>query len=600
MKTLKNIGWLLGFFLIPMTVVAQEFTATANVSEIPLDSRFRLTYTLDNMESEDFRAPNFSPFQASGPSTSRNMSWVNGKVNQSFTYTYTLAPTEEGEFTIPPATVKSDGKVVKSNAVTIKVVPAGTAATPNNNRPNNNNNSADDGLDDQIRQNLFVRVIPSKRSVYEGEQITLTYKLYYALTLDDLSILKTPTFDGFLSHEIELGDGQRKVESYNGQNYNTQPIRQVALFPGRSGEFRIDPMELQALVLVRKNDPGYFFPRTERIKHEFKSNATTIEVKPLPLSGQPASFTGAVGQFDFDASYDKTSTQVDDPITLKISVSGKGNIKLIDVPRLDFPQSFEVYDPKIKESISEKSYTVSGSKTYEYLLIPRGGGTFELPDITFSYFDPKTGKYISRTEKGPVVEVEGDAVNNSNFPNTGNFSKEEVALLGDDIKYIKTGSIQSGSPAFITRPLFHLLTWLPLFLGILLPVIHRQRKRMLGDTVRLKSRKAGKEASKRMSTARKMMQSGDDQAFYGEVRQSILGYMADKFNLQNVELSRNGIRKVLADHHISSRVSEEVVTLIDDCEMAMYAGTAATADKEKLIRNASTLIGELEHEIKNQ
>ena len=577
--------------LTPLLAEGQQFRATADRSEVALDGKFRLTYTLENLEAEDFRPPNFAGFQPRGPSRSSNMSWVNGKVTQSITYTYTVSPTKEGEFEIGPATVKVDGQVMKSNPVKIKVTPAGTASAPGSNPGNQNNGNRNADLDQQIRENLFVRAIPSKTSVYEGEQVTLTYKLFYALTLDDLNIKSMPNFDGFLSHEIDLGDAgsKRKVEQYNGRNFNTQPIHQSALFPSRNGTFTIEPMELTGAILVRQNDPGSFFPRTERIKYDFTSNGVTIEVKPLPAS-RPSTFNGAVGQFDFSAGYDKTETQVDDPITLKIRISGSGNLKLIDVPDLDFPQSFEVYDPKIKESISKKSYTVNGSKTFEYLIIPRGGGEFKLPDIKFTYFDPKQEKYLSRIASGPTVQVEGAALD-PGFPG-GGFGKEDVTLLGDDIKFIKTSKlIAAGSTAnFITRPLFHVLTWLPVGMALFLPLIFRSRRRWKRDVIGMKSKKAHREAERRMAHAKKLMHEGQDREFYSEVVKSIWTYLADRFNVDQSDLSRSSVTNLLEARQVDTETTDQLLRLIDDCEMAVYAPGAVSSSKEEILQHASDLI----------
>jgi len=582
---------------------AQSFKATTDRSEIAMDRAVRVTYTFENVEVDDFNPPNFSPFEAFGPSQSRNMSWVNGKVSQTLTYTYTLKPSREGEFEIPAAVARLDGEIQKSNPVSIKVVPAGTAATPNNNGGQNNNRNQSNDLEQQISDNLFIRAIPSKTSVYEGEQITLTYKLYFALTLDDLSIMKMPSYEGFLSHDIELPEGEsaRKVETFNGQQFNTQSIHQVALFPSKNGSYTIEPMELQSFILIRKNDPGFFFPRTERIRHEFKSSSVNINVKPLPAAGRPASFTGAVGKYDFSATYDKTETLVDDPITLKIKVSGKGNIKLIDIPDMDFPQSFEIYDPKIKESISKKSYTVSGSKSYEYLIIPRGGGSFQFPDISFTYFDVSKGEYVTKTETGPLISVEGDEISPQNYP-SGGLNKEEVELLGEDIRFIKTTGLASVSATqnLITRPIFHIFTWLPLFLAMFLPFIYRQRKKVLGDVSGQKSKKALKAALKKLELARKLMSAGDDRAYYDAVSKSVWGYLADKFDVQNTELSKENMIHLMKEKGTDDMLSQEVIGLIDNCEMAVYAPMAVGESKESLLVKAESLINRLEKEIERK
>ena len=592
---------LIGIMLTSVLGVAQsDFRAAADRTEVALDGVVRLTITMENLDTDGYSPPDFTGFEAYGPNQSRNMSWVNGKVNQTLSYTYTLKPTAVGDFVISPALLNVKGKVRKTNPVSIKVVAAGTSTGQNNHQHNNSNSSQEDQLQAQIRESLFVRVIPSKIRAYEGEQITLTYKLYYSLSLDDLSILKMPTFDGFLSYDIELSDNQqaRKVESYKGRQFNTQPIHQVAIFANKSGTFTIDPIELTSIILIRSNDPGFLFPRTERRKHEFKGHGVTLNIVPLPMEGRPASFRGAVGQYDFETSYDKTETQVDDPITLKIKVAGNGNIKLLDLPDIQFPQSFEVYDPKVKESISRKSYSVNGNKQWEYLIIPRGGGSFQLPDISFSYFDTKTEEYVTQIQNGPLVEVQGSALNPQNYPG-GGFNKEEVALLSSDIRFIKTGKYlpTAATVQFITRPLFHILTWLPILLTMFLPIVYHQRLRRSGDVALMKSKKAHKEANRRMKAARKLMTSDDDKSFYNEIVKSIWGYLADKFDLRNVDLSKENMRSVMDDHGITEELQHATQQLIDTCEMAIYAPVASQEGKGNLVEHATDIIKRIEKEI---
>ncbi len=605
---LTNMRWvtLLCSLLISFSAFSQHpnFRATANKSQVPLNGTVRVTFTLENVKASGFQPPKFTDFDAYGPSTGNNMSWVNGKMTQSTTYTYTLKPQKEGEFNIEPAFAKIEGKLSKSNTVSIKVV-AATAAQNNQGNANNNSRntqpsaSNDANIQQQIKEALFVRAIPSKREVFEGEQLTITYKVYYRLSLEDMSILKMPSFDGFLSHDIEITDEkrQRKVETYNGQQFNTSTFHQIALFPSRTGEFTIKPMELQSVISIRQNDPRSWFPRIEHIKHELKSNGFKVKVNPLPVAGKPAGYTGAVGKLNFSASYDKTETKVDDPITLKIKVSGQGNIKLIDVPVIDLPQSFEVYDPKIKENISKKSYTVNGSKSYEYLIIPRGGGEFQFPDINFSYFDLDSKQYVTKSAPGPLITVEGEAISNQDFSNSG-LNKEEIQLLGDDIKFIKTGDfIEPNSQAnIISKPIFHLLTWVPLFFALFIPFLYRQRKKQNSDLALVKSKKAHKEAAKRMAAAKKLI-GGEDSAFYNEIVKSIWGYLADKFNIPAADLSKDKALSTLTNNGISEALQKETSDLIDQCEMAIYAPLTATDSREVIIQKAEHLISELHNEI---
>ncbi len=597
---------LLSFLCLSFNLVAQNpnFTASIDRSEVPLNRTFKVTYTVSNANAKSFTAPNFTPFQSLGQSSSTSMNYVNGKMSQSKSYIFTLKPTKEGTFKIPPAAAIIDGKNAKTNSVNIKVV-AATAQNNNGNSGNNRQGNASTNnkdLETQIRENLYARVVPSKTSIYEGEQITVSYKMLYRVSLQDISIIKSPSFDGFLSHEIELTQDKmtKKVEEFRGQQYNSSLFKQYAIFPTKAGSYKIDPMKLESVVAIERQTRSWF-PQIEHMKVEVASNPLNITVKPLPTAGKPSNFTGAVGDFKFNVEYDKTETQVDEPITLKIKVSGTGNVKLLDIPEFELPSSFEVYDPKIKESITKKSYTVGGSKAYEYLIIPRGGGEFQFPDINFSYFDLKTEKYVSRNFEGPLIKVEGEALENTGgFTNNGNISKEDIELLSSDIKFIKTaiptGKISAKSN-LITRPIFHLFTWLPLLLMAFLPIANAKRKRENKDVALVKRKKAHKEAAKRMALAKKLMSGSDTKAFYNEVVKSIWGYIGDKFNIPVADLSKSKAVEVLTQKDVNESIIANTSKLIDDCEMAIYAPSAVGDSKEMILNKASELIENLEKEI---
>ncbi|MEZ5009342.1 MAG: BatD family protein [Chitinophagales bacterium] len=591
---------LLVMLTLGATAQSDNFIATANRSEVPLNGTVQITYTISNANAKAFTPPNFTPFESLGQSTSTSMNYINGKMSQTKSYIFTLRPTQEGDFTIPPAGAIIDGKNAKTNPIEIKV----TAATAQNNNPQQGNNSGNKDIEGQIKDNLFVRVFPSKTSVYEGEQVTLSYKILTRLEqLQDFSIMKSPSYDGFLSHEIELSADQKakKQEQFNGLPHYSILFKQDGIFPTKAGSYSLDPMETEFIVAVPRRTNSWF-QQYEQYKVDIKSNPLNIKVKPLPTAGKPANFTGAVGKFSFSVDYDKTETKVDDPITLKIKVSGTGNIKLLDVPDFELPQSFEVYDPKIAESITKKSYTIGGSKTYEYLIIPRGGGEFQFPDIEFSYFDLETEKYVTNSYPGPLVKVEGEAIESGGFTNT-NISKEEIELLSSDIKFIKTDvklKASSSQKNLISKPIFHVLTWFPLLFALFLPVINNRRKKLNSDEVLVKSKKAHKEAAKRMAKAKKLLSSGEDKTFYNEIVKSIWGYLADKFNIESADLSKKKAIDILTENQISDYLIKDTASLIDNCEMAIYAPSAVGESKGIMLSKAEELIENLEKEIKSK
>jgi len=529
------------------------------------------------------------------------MNFVNGKMSRSISFTFTLRPTKEGSFEIPPATANVNGKSVKSNPINITVI-AATANTPNPVNPTQPNapSQANGTIEEQIKANLFLKAIPNKNSVYEGEQISLTYKVLYFVNVQDYGITKEPTFNGMLSQNIELSENQkqRTIENFNGQQFNANILRQYAIFPTRSGSYTIDPMETEWLIAVERNSRS-FFRQYDQLKYDLISNPVKINVKPLPTANRPKDFNGIVGSdFTFDVTYDKTETKVDDPITLKIKIAGKGNIKLIGAPQFELPSSFEVYDPEIKENISQSAATISGSKSYDYLIVPRGGGEFQFPDITFSYFDIEKEQYITKTSKGPLVKVEGQAFeNNSN--NFTTITKEDVELLGEDIKFIKTNPIKlrANKKNIIARPIFHFFTWTPLLLAFFIPIIYRKRKEANKDQVKLKRKKAHKIAAKRLITAKKLVGEADDKAFYNEIVRSVWGYLADKFNISSADLSKERFNQIMQEKGLSNDLIKETTTLISTCEMAIYAPQSIAESKQSVLSKTELLIESLEKEI---
>lgn len=595
------IGLLL--FTLNLSAQTKGFIAKSNRSEVPLNQNFQVTYSFENVDGEAFQAPDFSPFNTLSQSSQQSMEFINGKMTRSVSYVFILRPTKEGEFEIPPATAKVDGKKAKSNALKIKVVPANTAQSTPSNPGQSNQGSTNQTIEDQIKDNLFLRAIPNKTTIYEGEQISLTYKVLYLVSVQDYIVTKEPAFNGLLSQDIELSEDQRqrKIEDFKGRQFYANYFKQYAVFPTSSGKFTIDPMEVEWIVSVERNSRS-FFRQYDQVRYNSKSNPINITVKPLPTANQPGDFTGVVGKdFTFSVDYDKTETKVDDPITLKIKIAGKGNIKLIGEPKFELPQSFEVYDPEIKESISKKSYTVNGSKSFEYLIVPRGGGEFQFPDITFSYFDLDTEKYVTKVEKGPLVKVEGEAISNFNNNTYNPVSKEEIELLGEDIKFIKTAPITftTKQKNIIARPIFHLFTWTPLFLALFLPIIYKRRKEANKDQVKVKSKKAHKIANKRLSKAEKLLATNDDKAYYNEIVKSIWGYLADKFNISAADLSKEKAIETLTQKQVSNHLIEDTSKLIDNCEMAIYAPQIVSESKQSIFVKATTLIENLEKEIGN-
>jgi hypothetical protein len=601
-KLTSSMLLFVALFCFSSSIMAQNngFIARANRTEVPLNQVVQVTYTFENVDQENFKPPSFDPFISLGQSQSSSMNFINGKMSKSISFIFTLRPTKEGSFEIPAATATVNGKNVKSNPINIKVVAATASTNPGYPPAPNPSGQTNGSIQDQIKENLFLKAIPSKTTVYEGEQISLTYKVLYLVDVQDYGIIKEPTFNGMLSQNIELTDeqSQRNIENFNGKQFYSNQFRQYAVFPTRSGNYTIDPMEVDWLVSIERNTRS-FFRQYEQVKYSSKSNPVKINVKPLPTANKPQDFNGVVGSdFTFSVEYDKTESSVDDPITLKIKIAGKGNIKLIGAPQFELPTSFEVYDPEIKESISQGAFTISGSKSFDYLIVPRGGGEFQFPDITFSYFDLKTERYVTKTSKGPLVKIEGKAFdpNNTSYQPV---SKEEVELLGEDIKYIKTHPVKlkASKKNLIARPIFHLFTWTPLLLAFFIPFIYKKRKEANKDQLKLKRKQAHKVAAKRLVMAKKLSETSDDKAFYNEIVKSIWGFLSDKFNLSSSDLSKETLVQMMQQKGVNADLIQETTSFISNCEMAIYAPQTILESKSNMVKKAEFLIENLEKEI---
>ncbi len=610
MKKQITIIFCLLFTLISAVGQDVRFRSTSSKKQVALNETLKFTITIENVVVKDFKPPQFKDFEAYGPSQQSSYNMFNGKVTQSKSFTYTLKPTKVGDFVIDAATGKIDGKAVKTNPISIKVGEA-TQNTQNNtssngnNRGNNysnNNSNTPRDIQSQLKEKMFVRVIPDKTTVFKGEQVTLTYKVYYSVRFRDVQVTKAPAYNGFLSQEIELSEDAQteQIEQYNGKRYTVQTFKRVALFPSRDGNLTIEPMELEGTIMIQKRDAFFnhpFFTTSEPYNHKFNSNTLKINVKPLPTNA-PLAFTGAVGKYDFSVEADKTETDADDPITLKVKIKGEGNIKLIDLKKPELPQSFEVYDPKIKESISKKSTKIRGSKTYEYLIIPRAGGTYEIPRLTFSFFDLNTKKYITKNSEALTINVKGDAATVQSNSNTG-LSKEEIKLLGDDIRYIKQGALSNRAKGALIKKPVAIAGWvLPLLLLIPLVFVRAQKKKEWSDTITTKRKKAGKEASKRLSAAKKLMLTEEDKPFYDEILRTIWTYCSDKLNIDPSDLSKLNIREQLINKNVNEETIGKLKVLIDSCEMSLFAGLKDQS-KDQVYSDAESIINELENQLKS-
>ena len=606
-------GLILGNFLAAGSpVLAQEVTFTASAPEVVrVGEQFRLNYVV-NASPSSFNAPEISDFYVlSGPnqSTSSSFQIINGRRSSSvtITYTYYLQATGEGEFTLAPAKVTVKGKEYQSNPVKINVIAAetsgqsGQASIPGA-KPAEQ--PAEQTMDIDVFDDLFVRLHTDRSSIYLGEHVIVTIKLYTRLQIAQFGQTEMPDFDGFWTQEIEAPTQLNLVrENINGKIFNTGLIRKVIVFPQKTGEITISPFSLETYIRQQVRQPqsvfdDFFGSSYTTVLKLLKSDPVSIEVKPLP-SGAPADFRGTVGNIGMKAEIDKLELQTNDALTYRITISGDGNIQLSDLPRLNFPPDFESYDPRIETNVKNSQTGQTGSKSFEYLLIPRHAGKYRIPPVSLSYFDPRTKQYKSlRTEEFNLMVTKAEEEETVEV--IAGRTKEDLRIIGSDILYIKDHpfKLHRTEGGLFGSLLFYLLylVSIVIFLGVLL--IRRSRIKRLQNVELLKNQRASKEARKRLKEASMHLKKGEEEAFYEAVLKALEGYLADKLSIPWADLSKDSIRSGLNHYNVPVALVEEYMALADRCEIAKYAPGAEEGGMEDLYKGTLSAISKMEQNLR--
>lgn len=587
------------FFIVQTFAYSQEVNFTASApGVVEVGEQFRLVYELESsggVNPSGFQVPNLKGFDFMGPSTSTKMStsYVNGKMTQeySISYTYIMSATKTGKFNLGKAKIKVGGKTYESNSITIEAVGSNSNKSGNTNSGNRNVAASGD---------LFVRLSPSKTSVYHGEPIIVTIKIYTKIDLVGFDDIRFPSYDSFWMQEIQTPDNiQLQRENVGGEIYNVGIIKKNILFPQKSGTITIDPVEIDAVVRIKTGRRDFFgFPETKNMKKSLKSPSVKINVKPLP-GGKPESFSGGVGSFKMTASIDKNEVKTNDAITLKININGAGNLKLIEAPKINFPPDFEVFDPKTNVNASNSAKGTNGSKTFEYIIIPRHAGDYSIKPIEFSYFDLDTKKYKTTTSEEFKIHVEkGEGGDNPTI--ISSTSKEDIQLIGEDIRYIKTSDIDLkpiGAVLFGTT-IFYLFYIIPVVAFIVLVVLRRKQIKERANVLRMKYRMANKVSRKRLKKASALLKEGKKEAFYSELLKALWGYLSDKLSIPVADLSRDKAVAVLKERNVNSKTIDNFIEIIDSSEFARYAPNIDSEAKETTFKEAAQVINKLEKELK--
>ena len=582
-----------------------SFTASAP-DAVVVGDQFRLSYTVTTQKVKDFRAPSIKGFDVlMGPSRSQQSSTqiVNGNVTStsSITFTYILMANTAGEYTIGGASIVADGNQMVSNSVKIKVLPQDQNS--NGGQGGSSTHSSGTSVSDQ---DLFITATASKTNVFEQEAFVLTYKIYTRESNLQLNNAKLPDFKGFHSQEIEMTTNARWTpEHYRGRNYYTTVYRQFVLFPQQSGKLYIDPAQFQMTIgkPVQSDDPfDAFFNGGSNVIEIKKSIATpkiAINVSPLP-AGKPADFSGGVGEFTVSSSINSKELKTNDAITIKLVISGTGNLKLISNPEIKFPEDFEVYDPKVDNQVRLTQEGLTGNRVIEYLAIPRHAGTYKIPGVSFSYFDIRSKSYKTLKTEEYVVNIEKGAGNAdqviANFTN-----KEDLKVLGKDIRYIKQNEVtfQPKGSFFYGSMSYWLFYIIPALAFIIFFIIYRKQAAENANVAKVRTKKANKVATKRMKLAGKLLSENKKDAFYDEVLKALWGYISDKLNIPVSRLSKDNIEEKLRNHGVSEELIKDFLNALNDCEFARFAPGDENQAMDKVYSSSIEVISKMENSIKH-
>jgi len=604
---LKKIGnmtlkVLLTILLFSSLNYAQKFYASVDKNKVGLNEQFEISFTFEGKDINslnNFTPPAFTNFLAlSGPNQSTSMQIINGNVSASRTYSYYLQPRSIGKYSIGSGSIQFDGGTFKTQPLTIEVVKGNTQPQQQSN--DNTVSNAD------IADNLFIRAMVDKQKVYLGEQVTVVYKLYTRLNIaSQMSISKLPNYEGFWSEEIETPNNiDFNTEVINGKQYRVGVLKRAALFPSQTGELSITPFELNVPVQIQKkkrsnnifddffNDP---FGRSETYDYNAKSNTVKITVLSLPESKKPVSFAGTVGKFEITSSIEQKKYKTNEPFLITLSISGSGNVKLLNTPELNLPTGLDKYEPKTNEEINPGTL-VTGIKKIEYVIVPRIAGAKEIPPIEFSYFDPSKKSYVTLTSPGYNIDVVQGETEGEEYAN-----KHGVETLDNDIRFIKLNTEDLSLKSDMT--IFHWGFWagaiVPSLVVLFLVLWKRREDRLSGNVQLMKYQRAQKIAKNRLKAAKKLMEENKVEIFFSEISLALFGYLEDKLHISKAEFTLEHACEILTTKQIPDQIIDSLRESVQQCEFVRFApNTDGMAAIKELYESISHIIIEIERSIK--
>ncbi len=543
-----------------------ELTTSVSKNKLGVNQRFKIVFTVNKQGADNFKAPPFTNFKVvGGPSSSVNQSWINGKASYAQSYIYILEPKKEGEFLIAPAEIEYNDQIIKSNAVKITVVDA--VEIPKD--PNNPEFIA--------QQNIHLVAEVSNLNPYVGEGIYVVYKLFVSenISVNDWRVSESPQYNGFWNQDIEVKDINVKKGKYNGEDYRYIVLKRAVLIPQRDGKLKIEPIKMDFSVGI-PTGRGDFFGNmiTKNINYATASAIRSVNVKQLPEQNKPLDFAGAVGDFDFEINANKNVLKANDAAQLTVKVSGKGNLKLFEIPKIVTPAELEVYTPEHKEQVTTSLTGLRGTISDIYTVVPQYKGKYKIPEVAFSYFNPTEEKYITITAPATIVDVtEGKELPSVANNNAAITSKQNVVVTGNNFRFIALDAdLQPKIKSeFLNSNLFYLLLFLPFLAIPIAIIIGKKRAQRAGDVFGNKIRKADRLAKKYLSEAKKQL--GNQEAFYIALEKALHNFLKAKLQVETSEISKERISEILTQKSVDAATIKQFVEVLNDCDFARYTPT---------------------------
>ncbi len=604
------IKQLVTYFFILFAIVSVKAEQTRFVMSAPnaveVGKQFRLSFTI-NERGTNLKLPDLSNFDVlMGPSTgqSTSISTINGKTTQetTFSYTYILRAKQEGKFEIRPASIEVNGKIFESNSLTVQVVKAqARPAQPQANNPGQSQGASQNV--DLGRDNLFVKVEMNKNNVYRGEQIISTVKLYVNpnIPVAGFDEVNLPTYEGFYTQDVEIPQQINFTrEVYDGKIYQVGILKKTILFPQQNGRLTVEPFKMTLLVQQQVKQRSFFddfFNSFRTVKASIVSEAVAVNVKDLPAA--PASFMGGVGNFTVNSGISSEDVTTNDAVTLKVTINGTGNIRLIKSPELKLPTDFEVYDPRTTDNVRATSNGVSGTKTIEYLFQPRFEGDYTIPAIPITFFNPATGSFETKSTSEYVLHVKKGAQEQSTTV-VSSLRKQDVQLIGQDIRFIKVGIpvFKLRGHTFFGSTFFYLIYAISAVLFVILFVVYRKKAKENANIALMRNKKANKVARKRLKEAAGYMKQNNNEAFHESILKAFQGYLSDKLGIPIADLNRESAVAGLQKKKVDQAIIDDLNEIVDQCEFARYAPSGGSEARSELYKKAESTMGRMEKQIK--